>query len=415
MVCSLIIQRSQAACTLGQTFGCSSSGQQVIEQRMWVSGGCRGTFKCHGVAVECRHWHGTVRSECTCIDEQETLRRGRAQLKAGAAAMQIAAVARAWRRAVTGARYAKQRYTVATIPALALSNFSDDELTALVSESVAMGRAPEAALREAIDVLTQLEGSRSPTLQALPCAAQHGCSTRKLDGLGYQPSLLSIASLEPSLQQLLRKAHIDAAFVGVTRAVRSTNTCINPATTKERERSLSATDVVLLDISMRVLWRVPLETPVEQRANAVGKMQLLDARLLAIGPQLLLTYHSLISHGRTASFRAILSITADLKVKVTLPVSVASVRNPALVYTSSTSDIGAVDKHGNALLELVHMAPRLLLVDARRPCHVTCTPRNNLCGCWNATPVFEPSASPASWPGLLSVFTAQSTPSGSPR
>ena len=49
--CSVSLQKqiSRSTCKLGSSFGCSSTDSY----EMWVSGGCRGTFECNGLMVNC--------------------------------------------------------------------------------------------------------------------------------------------------------------------------------------------------------------------------------------------------------------------------------------------------------------------------------------------------------------------------
>lgn len=60
--CELISQRSKSSCTHGKTFVCDDTHIQV-------SGGCRGSFYCHGMLVTCGDYRSGMgsTSRCTCL------------------------------------------------------------------------------------------------------------------------------------------------------------------------------------------------------------------------------------------------------------------------------------------------------------------------------------------------------------
>merc|ERR1719261_625436 len=63
--CSVTLQHqdSRHNCTLGTSFGCSSSDTG----KMWVSDGCRGVFTCNGVMTACGHdGAGSSTTSCAC-------------------------------------------------------------------------------------------------------------------------------------------------------------------------------------------------------------------------------------------------------------------------------------------------------------------------------------------------------------
>uniref|UniRef100_A0A7S3TRG3 Uncharacterized protein n=1 Tax=Emiliania huxleyi TaxID=2903 RepID=A0A7S3TRG3_EMIHU len=49
-VTSLRRQHSLSRCAPGRTFGCHGDSAKA---KVWISGGCRGTFMCNGLAVQC--------------------------------------------------------------------------------------------------------------------------------------------------------------------------------------------------------------------------------------------------------------------------------------------------------------------------------------------------------------------------
>ena len=88
-MCSLLKTHSRSACSLGRTYGCYES-----EQLMWVTGGCRGRFRCTGFEASflCGRmdWNPKEMHNCSCSADV------RSSLKRNAAEAATARTARLW-------------------------------------------------------------------------------------------------------------------------------------------------------------------------------------------------------------------------------------------------------------------------------------------------------------------------------
>ena len=65
-VCQVRKLSRKRQCILGSTFGCDFS-RDVTEGNLWVSGGCRGTFRCGQAEVRCPYATATNTSWCSCL------------------------------------------------------------------------------------------------------------------------------------------------------------------------------------------------------------------------------------------------------------------------------------------------------------------------------------------------------------
>ena len=67
--CAVVRQSSQSACTFGTTFGCE--GVEGETRAVWISGGCRGTFRCGvDMVVRCGRRANDFRLQCACKSER---------------------------------------------------------------------------------------------------------------------------------------------------------------------------------------------------------------------------------------------------------------------------------------------------------------------------------------------------------
>ena len=67
MACAMQRQlHASTPCVLGTTFGCDAS-----DHSMWVAGGCRGVFDCHGEPTAiCGLRHKPIRVRCSCLSDR---------------------------------------------------------------------------------------------------------------------------------------------------------------------------------------------------------------------------------------------------------------------------------------------------------------------------------------------------------
>ena len=268
-----------------------------------------------------------------------------------------------------------------------------------------------------------------------------GCSASAVEGVGFQLSAVRFADVRGAFrEQLLHLGGPSIEYVATARLVRSVsqlarsyNGCENPSEASSRRvrgslprDERSASELLLLDGAWHVLDSLPIQAPAAAAAAAAaaqsGALEVQDARLLAHGGELLISFFS---HGlyrgfhppdsvgksgsrMNAAYRGRLTLDVAAHVaKVAVLGPLHSARNPGLVQPAwakpSSGDAASAATNGGVLRELVAFAPRLSLAALVGSCPEQEEGRvgkdrfESSCKLPAGTP--EGAAAPPAWPG----------------